>query len=100
MSSKEYTVYLFIEREGPGGSPAETELTVKGTVTPGEARRGGFSGPREGCSPGSDAEAEIDSVLLNNHPFEGDLTEEEEERAKEALLEAYGEDDSDYCGEY
>lgn len=70
----------------------EVELTLVGQFSPGDP--GKVSGPPENCWPPEPAEAEVEQVLKDGKPWDGKLTEEEEDAAVEALLKA-GDDSFD-----
>jgi hypothetical protein len=54
-------------------------------------------GPPENCYPAEGGEAEIEEILLNGKPWDGELTDKEREGAEEALQEKAANDD-DYDG--
>ena len=83
----DYTSTMTIERDG-----IEIELSIVGEVSPGTpARR---YGAPEDCCPAEDAEAEICAILCNGVSWDGELSDDEEELAKAALLSEFEDDDS------
>ncbi len=70
----------------------EIEVEIAGTYTP--AVRSYFNALTGDGDPGCGAEADITSVLYQGQPFE--LSEKEEERALEALIEAGQEEEGNW----
>lgn len=83
---------LFVERD-----EEELELEVSGTVStyiPAVTHL-----PPDRCSPAEGGEVEITGITLNGEAWEGEMTDEERERAEEGLFEAAQNDDG-YIEEY
>lgn len=83
-----YEVEFGVER-----GEEEVILTIRGNVSPYVPAK--TWGPPENCYPAEGGEAEIEVVLLNGKPWDGELTDEERERAEEALQEKAADDGYD-----
>jgi hypothetical protein len=85
---RSYTIILYVER-----GEDELELEVSGTVSayvPAVTHR-----LPENCSPAEGGEVEITSIKLNNETWDGELTDDEREKAEEKLFDAMNDDDED-----
>jgi hypothetical protein len=71
----------------------EIELTIKASVSPYVPAK--FSGHPDTWAPAEGGEVEITDVLLNDEPWDGDLTRKEIERIEELVLEGL-EDNRDF----
>jgi len=75
------TATIIVERDDE-----EIELNLEGYYTPGTP--GKLYGPPEDCYPDEPEDAELEAVLLDGEPWEGQLTDEERKAAIEALVSA------------
>ena len=80
-----------------GFETEEIEVEIHGSVAP--IVRGRFNGPSEDCYPDEGGEVEDIEASVDGKPFE--LTDEETQKAEEALVEAAADqDDGDYEDDY
>lgn len=86
----QYEVEFSVER-----GEEEVMLTIRGNVSKYIPAK--TWGPPENCYPAEGGEAEVEEILLNGKPWDGELTGKEQEKAEEALQEKAANDD-DYDG--